>query len=240
MKILGVLFDNNLTWEAQIRSTIKKCNSKLGVLKKLRQRFTVDQYLKIVTAQYYSQLYYCAPVWLTETTSSRLKNLINTAHYKPLRITLKDFRYRLSRSELSKRCNRATPKEWVRYQLASSVIKIFTYREPFYLYNELVKHIFTTRRKPLIGNFFDNSKGKIGRQKLGNRLRFMAEIKADWIDTEMSKDRLRMLLKRTFFHYLTTTSTMSWWQNYNLFYILFIDVICKSSHHDMTPLLKSL
>jgi len=56
-----------------------------------------------------------------------------------------------------------------------------------------------TRRKSLIGNFFDNSKGKIGKQKLGNRLKFMAKINWDWIDTTMTKDRLRVRLKNTYF-----------------------------------------
>lgn len=203
MKVLGVLFDNNLTWEPHIRATLNKCKSKLGVLKKLRKRFTKDQFLQIVTAQYYSLLYYCAPVWLNESTPAKLRNLINSAHYRPLRIARYDYGHRLSKSELSKSCERATPMEWVRYLLASQVIKIVTNREPFYLYNDIIKNIYTTRRKPLIGNFFDNSKGKIGKQKLGNRLKFMAKINWDWIDTAMTKDRLRIRLKDTYFGYRT-------------------------------------
>jgi len=93
--------------------------------------------------------------------------------------------------------------EWVRYLLASQVIKIVTNREPFYLYNDIKKNIYTTGRKPLIGNFFDNSKGKIGKQKLGNRLKFMTKINWDWTDTAMTKDRLRVRLKDTYFGYRT-------------------------------------
>jgi len=104
--------------------------------------------------------------------------------------------------------NWAVPTVWLRYQL---IVKIFTHREPVYLYDEFVKQSFTTRRKPLKGNFFDNSKGKIGKQKLDicNKLRLMTSIKDSRIDTDIPMDRLRKTLMR-FFTYSTTTMMMSW------------------------------
>jgi len=167
MKVLGIIFDANLKWEAHINNTLKKCKNKLGVLKRLRRRFTKDQFLQIVTAQYFSNLYYCAPVWLNETTSSRLRRMINSAHYRPLRIAMKDYNYRLAKKDLLKSCNRSSPMEWARYSLASIAIKTLTNREPFHLYNSLSKSLYTTRRKPSIGLFFfyDKSKGKIGKAR---------------------------------------------------------------------------
>jgi len=150
MKVLGVLFDCNLTWEPHIRATLAKCNSKIGVLKKIRKMFTVDQFLKIITSQYFSILYYGCKVWLNNTTRKNLRGLINTAHYRPLRVALFDFEKRLSKNELSKRCKRATPSEWVRYSLASTVLKVYKHREPFYLYMCLNETLCTIRRKPLM------------------------------------------------------------------------------------------
>jgi len=54
MKVLGILFDCNSSWERQIRNVLKKWKSELGVLKKLRNHFTVDQFLKIITTVYYT------------------------------------------------------------------------------------------------------------------------------------------------------------------------------------------
>ena len=62
------------------------------------------------------------------------------------------------------------------------------------------------RRKSGIGKFFNNSKGKIGLQKVGNNLFFMAAIQDDWYKQDLSNDQIRTLLKRTFFGYLTTVN----------------------------------
>lgn len=209
MKVLGIIFDSCLTWNTHIRETLKKCNSKLGVLKKIRKRFTADQFLQIVTSQYYSQLYYCALVWLGDSTLSILKKRINSAHYRPLRIALKDYSYKHSRVDLSNICQRATPSEWYKYSIASLVIKTIANREPFYLYHYLAQTIYTTRRKPLIGLFYDNSKGKIGRQKINNKLVCMRTISKGWIDINYSKDSLRTMLKRSFFGYIKTKMTQA-------------------------------
>lgn len=137
MKVLGVIFDSSLTWGPHIRSILKKCNSKLGVLKRIRKRFTKDQFLQIVTTQYYSQLYYCSAVWLGDSTLSALKKCINSAHYRPLRKALKDYTYKNSRVDLSNICRRATPSEWFKYTVSSLAIKTITQREPFFLYSYL-------------------------------------------------------------------------------------------------------
>ncbi len=54
-----------------------------------------------------------------------------------------------------------------------------------------------------MARFYDNSKGKIGRQKLGNNLDFMTAIKTSWLGRNLGNDAIRRILKRTFFSYLT-------------------------------------
>jgi len=61
-----------------------------------------------------------------------------------------------------------TPNKWSKYNLASMAIKTIQKREPFYLYSFLSELILITRQKPLIARFYDNSKGKIGKQRLSN------------------------------------------------------------------------
>jgi len=94
MKVLGVKLNCNLSWGPHIKNTLQKCKNGLVILKKIRNRFTKKQF-----AQYYSHLYYCVPVLCSDTTPYPLKKLINTAHYRPPRISLKDYRYRLSRPQ---------------------------------------------------------------------------------------------------------------------------------------------
>jgi len=52
-----------------------------------------------------------------------------------------------------------------------------------------------------MGNFYDNSKGKVGKQKLNCNLKCMEKIKFDWLRLDINENRLRILLKETFFTY---------------------------------------
>jgi len=78
-------------------------------------REKLEQFLKILVAQHYSQLYNCAPLWLNSDTRWNLKRLINSAHYKALRITAKDYKNKLSRDHLDNQYKRATPQQWGSY-----------------------------------------------------------------------------------------------------------------------------
>jgi len=60
------------------------------------------------------------------------------------------------------------------------VIKTINKKELFYLYDDIVSAIYTTRLKPLMSCFFDKSKGKIREQKLSNTLTFMIQLKVNW------------------------------------------------------------
>jgi len=172
-KVLGLTFDSHLSWEAHVKNVQKKCNQKLAVLKKIRHKFTLLQFKKIVTSQYFSILYFCSPVWLHDGLKSGLKRQINSAHFKALHIMLKDYKNKISQNVLTKKCGRATPKQWYRYSTATLIIKTFNTKSLTYINNIIRSSIYTTRRKPLIGRFFDNSKGKIGKQSLENRLNLM-------------------------------------------------------------------
>ncbi len=62
--------------------------------------------------------------------------------------------------------------------------------------------MYTERRFPEVAKFYNNTKGKFGRQKLGNNLDFMAAIKRKWLGIDMTNDAIRRMLKKSFFSYL--------------------------------------
>jgi len=200
MKVLGVIFDARLTWENHIQHTIAKCGSKLSVLRKIRRKFTFEDFQKLITSQYFSQLYYC---WLIPTLKANLKKLVNTAHYKALRISLYDFKKKIPRHELTKRCKRASPSEWGKYAHASFVIKCLQHNAPNHLAVKIRETLFATRREPEIGKFFNISKGKIGMQSIQNRLKFMDSFMEPWLGKEIPDNSRRRMLKRVLFDYLT-------------------------------------
>jgi hypothetical protein len=54
-----------------------------------------------------------------------------------------------------------------------------------------------------MSKFYNNAKGKVGRQKIGNSLEFMNAIKDKWLGENLRPDAIRRLLKKTFFSYIT-------------------------------------
>jgi len=52
----------------------------------------------------------------------------------------------------------------------------------------MLETIFSTRRQPRIGKFFNNAEVKIGKQRIHNRLKFMDEIKEDWLGMVLTHD----------------------------------------------------
>jgi hypothetical protein len=45
--------------------------------------------------------------------------------------------------------------------------------------------LYSERRDQHKGKFFDNSKGKVGKQKLGINIQFMDAIREDWQDRDL-------------------------------------------------------
>jgi len=74
-------------------------------------------------------------------------------------------------------------------------------KEPHNLFSILQETFYSTRRRPQNGNFYDNSNGKIGKQKLDCKLKCMNCIKFDRLEVDFNDNRLRMLLMDTFFSY---------------------------------------
>ncbi len=56
IKVLGLTFDHNLTWEPQIRNVGKKAIAKLFALRKIRKHFDTSQFTKVLTTQFFSAL----------------------------------------------------------------------------------------------------------------------------------------------------------------------------------------
>jgi len=203
MKALGVLFDQNLNWKEHIEHNIKSSVWKLAVLKRIRPKFTTDQFLQILTSQFFSKFYYCSQIWLTSATTGKLWTMLNSLHYRAIRIAVCDYKTRINREKLDFISSRASPKQWSKYAVANSVIKILRDKLPINLHGTLVETLYEERRKPGFGRFYDNSRGKIGKQKLGNNIQFMMAISEPWLDKDWNDDKIRRTLKKTFFPYVT-------------------------------------
>jgi len=75
------------------------------------------------------------------------------------------------------------------------ILKAVTRALPTTLAGEMQRNMFVERRRSGKPKFYDNSRRKIGRQALRNRLMFMNRFDFDWSDG-LSDDRLRIDFKK--------------------------------------------
>jgi len=198
IKVLGVQFQSDLKWDTHIEKVKNKARIVLGKMKFLSKYMDIKSMKKIITSHYFGMLYYASPVWLNEVTSARIWRILNTLHYKGLRTACRDFRKSKSRDELDKLFNRATPNKWMHYSNSKLALQLFALSQngpP--ICDKIKQNIgFNDRTKRIIT--LDTSKLQIGRQSFHNRLTSLREIRFTW-NCNMSKDQLRINLKKTFF-----------------------------------------
>lgn len=200
MKALGILIDGTLSWDHQAERAISTGQKLVSVFRFLRKQMTEEQFLKTVTANYYSSVFYCSSVW-HPNIKAIYKAKLTSLHFRLLRTACRDFNSLLSRDQLSTRCKKATPNEWSKYTTASLAMRIHRDKCPRRLHEILMRTFYTERRNRGKGLFFDGSKSRAGRQSIQNRLAHIAQVTEPWSETgsNLTKDRLRVLLKSTYF-----------------------------------------
>ncbi len=200
LKALGIHFDGLLKWDVQADKSIKKANGLISVFKHLRKYLSESQFLKTVTNNFYSSVYYASSVWMPNCKAI-YKTKFDSLHFRLLRTATKDYTFKLSKEQLTNRCMRATPREWTRFTTSSIAMKIIRDKEPRRLFDVLKTTLYSERRNAARGLFFDSSRSKFGRQSLQNRLRHFSQIKEPWneLGTRKSNDWIRIHLKKTFF-----------------------------------------
>lgn len=198
LKALGITMQSDLKWNKHVHYITTKASQKLSMLSKITKNITKDQFLKLATAQIFSQLYYASQVWLNATLTSDLWKKLKALHYRILRLTQRDYKKKIKHADLDKACRRATPSMWGAYATASLVIKLLRNKTPKMIYNTLLENLYVERRKPCRGRFYNNSTGKVGLHELKNRLNFICDLDFDWLGLDLSDDAIRIKLKKFF------------------------------------------
>jgi len=202
MKVLGVTFEHNLDWTKQTQKALLKANLYTKRLQMIRKFLTKDTALRLITAFYFSMVYYGSAIWMTPNLKSKNWKLLEAAHYRVMRIAVEDYPRKLSRTLIDNLCERATPRQWSSYITASSVIKIIERNSPAWLCKDLKSSMYVNERRIKRPTFHDRSRHKIGKQCLKNRLTSIFKcVDLDWHGLNLGNDTLRVGLKKSFFPY---------------------------------------
>ena len=76
VKFLGVIIDENISWEPQINHLKKKLMSSIIVIKQIKQFIPKNEYLKIYDSLFKSHISYCISCW-GGILQNRLKSLFS-------------------------------------------------------------------------------------------------------------------------------------------------------------------
>jgi len=199
MKALGIVIAKGLTWGPHVTS-LKKCIMKIvGGVRIVRNKLNKAQATNVVTAQIFSVLYYACCVWLTPVLGKKNLNTIARLHYRALRLILRDYRQKISREIVTSQTKRLPPDKLSRFVLASLFLNAYNNQKPASLVHQLSSNFYSKRRKPGFSYAYDSSRTKIGKQSTKNWIgSAIGEIQTPWTNQNLSKDSIRVLLKKTF------------------------------------------
>jgi len=201
MKVLGVLFDAQMSWIPQMNKAIKSCQRLKPALHYLNIRLSRDQFKKVITSHYYSRLYYASELWFP-CLNKKFQKRICTLHYWPLQMLLFDFKYVLNRATIDFQSKRASPFQLNNFKVAKMLIKILNNATPYNLFHDVLSHAVTERRAEYRPKFLDMSRKRIGRQYFANRVSHVAtKLNFDWCGVALSPLSIHAHLKASFFGY---------------------------------------
>jgi len=188
------------------RPSFKKlCNIILRLingLRIIRRKLNEKQSLTVVTAQVFSILYYASPVWLTPSIGREVMKDVESLHFKALRMITLDYKRRRSKEWLTNRTQRLSPNLWLRFAAAKLMMKIWSTGTPLRLRNEAFANTFTKSCKEGFLFGYDSSTYKVGKQETKNWCgSILSGIKVPWTSAVYDKDRVRVLLKASFYPY---------------------------------------
>jgi len=119
---------------------------------------------------------------------------------KAIRAAVRDYKRSIPRVMLDIISKRAPPRQWANYSSASTAMWLFNTSDTR-LAMELRASAYINDRKPTRAKFCNTSLRKVGRQAMKNRLNHLNNVNFDWIKDKISKDYLRVQLKKEFFFY---------------------------------------
>jgi len=202
IKALGIIIDKEISWRPHVTTLKKKIMKVIGGVRIVRNKLTEKQATSIVTAQIFSILYYACSVWLTPSLNRKTLCRVESLHYRALRLILRDYRQRLSRQVVTEKTKRLPPDKWGKFSLASMFLNMVGRNEPVKLLRQISSNTYTKRRKPGFIYAFDSSETRVGRQMTKNWLgSALSVISSPWSDRNLSKDSVRLLLKKSYYNF---------------------------------------
>ena len=86
IKVLGVIFHSQLKWTQQVTNSIQKAKSALNAIKFIKGYFILTEIKTLLTANFFSILYYNSDIWHLPSLSPQLKQSLLSASANTLKL----------------------------------------------------------------------------------------------------------------------------------------------------------
>ena len=191
IRVLGLIFDRKMSWDVHVEKLLKEANSRTQAIRHIHPHLMKAECLNVAHGLFFSSLYYCSSVWLTEMLSKSLMKRITTASNSCLRAAcgykIKD----ISTKDLHKEANILTPNQKSFYDKAVMFWRIINNCEPQELFMDLILQGTHNKRQRIFQLQQSNSE-RVGKFSFANRLNDIVPLLSDsWLDNnEYSMKRL--------------------------------------------------
>lgn len=173
MKVLGIKFDEKMSWNTQIEDTIKKTRKLAYGMRYLSKYFNYDEMTIVLKSQLFSNVYYNCEIWLNNGLHKRLKMRLLSATTGLIRETFGLRGWPISRVDIHQLANIPTPDQWSNYVHARTLHKILMDEFPEGIYNDLTRQVLMDKRNKKL-TFYANNKKRVGLQCFQNRCNFIS------------------------------------------------------------------
>ena len=168
MNVLGIKFDSKLRWNEHVDMAIKGANVSLYGIRTIKKYFTLDETRNMITAIYFSKLYYGAEVWHHQGLTRIIKKKLKYASANALKLCAPGITQFSTHTEIHRLADRALPEQICRYRHAVLMYKLFN---DIMCENEFIHlnfQLYDNDRNQKV-TFIKNQKYDVGKNILLNR-----------------------------------------------------------------------
>ena len=184
--MLGVSFDSKLQWIEQVSKAVRRANSALHTIRLIRKYFTTRELLQLLTANFFSVLYYNSEIWHINSLSPNLKQVLLSTSAKALILCQKQVDRSISFVDFHRIHNRATPDQMLKYKHALMLHSLYNNNKPRMEWLMLnFQQILTSRQNNF--EFLRTNQYRVGLNILINRLSTLNRlIPLEWVNLSKS------------------------------------------------------
>ena len=197
MNVLGIVFDSKLKWGPQVSSALSKSSKALNAIRLIKQYFTQNELLQLITSNFYSILFYNSEVWHLNTLHQSLKNQLLSHSAKAIKLCTKSSdMWLMSYKNLHEMAGRATPDQLLNYKLSLQLYKTFHHRIPSQDWVSInFNYVHTSRQTHFIT--LKSNRLRLGMNIISNRFSTLnGRIDLNWFN--LSYDSYKVKCKKTF------------------------------------------